>query len=298
MRRRAELEASAVAAAAWIERGQGDDGRYVYEYDRTPTGSSPATTSCATPASRCRCTNSPGRAIRRCVDTADAALAVMLDNLVPAGDGMAFVENDTSARLGASALMAAALAQRRDATGDDRYDDELRALGRFLVGQITTGGQMLNVYDLQAAAPIPGQTVAILDRRGGVGTGPAAQPVPGRGLGCARPPRARLPGDGPRRGRGPRLPTVGRPVGRLHAGRAGAVRGSTSTTSATPEALAERFGMLVRSESQKDGWPLPFIDPRARVPGSACGSRASARSPAPPIATTASPTCDRRSTHG
>ena len=54
--------------------------------------------------------------------------------------------------------MAAALAQRRDATGDDTYDDELRALGRFLVGQITTGGQMLNTYDLQAAAPVPGET--------------------------------------------------------------------------------------------------------------------------------------------
>ncbi len=33
------------------------------------------------------------------------------------------------------------------------------------------------------------------------------------------------------------------------------------------EALSQRFGMLVRYESQKDGWPLPFIDPRARGAG-------------------------------
>ena len=33
------------------------------------------------------------------------------------------------------------------------------------------------------------------------------------------------------------------------------------------EALSERFGMLVRYESQKDGWPLPFIDARARGAG-------------------------------
>ena len=62
------------------------------------------------------------------------------------------------ARLGASALMAAALAQRRDATGDDRYDGELRALGRFMEGQISTGGQMLALFDLQADAPVPGET--------------------------------------------------------------------------------------------------------------------------------------------
>jgi hypothetical protein len=31
--------------------------------------------------------------------------------------------------------------------------------------------------------------------------------------------------------------------------------------------LAQRFGMLVRAESQKDGWPTPFIDPRARGAG-------------------------------
>ena len=61
--------------------------------------------------------------------TADAALAVMLDSLVPAGDGMAFVENDRSARLGASALMAAALAQRRDATGDDTLRRRVAGVG-------------------------------------------------------------------------------------------------------------------------------------------------------------------------
>src|SRR5690606_39136747 len=31
--------------------------------------------------------------------------------------------------------------------------------------------------------------------------------------------------------------------------------------------LAARFGMLMRTESQKDGWPVPFVDPRARGAG-------------------------------
>ena len=32
-------------------------------------------------------------------------------------------------------------------------------------------------------------------------------------------------------------------------------------------ALAERFAMLVRTESQKDSWPVAFVDPRARGGG-------------------------------
>ena len=32
-------------------------------------------------------------------------------------------------------------------------------------------------------------------------------------------------------------------------------------------ALAERFAMLVRAESQKDSWPVAFVDPRARGGG-------------------------------
>ena len=60
--------------------------------------------------------------------------------------------------------MAAALAQRRDATGDDRYDDELRALGRFMIGQITTGGQMLNDVRPPDRRARPRRNVAILDR--------------------------------------------------------------------------------------------------------------------------------------
>ena len=155
---RAELEASAVAAAAWIERSQGDDGRFLYEYDRETDQIAPGYNIVRHAGVTMSLYQLARAGHPEVLDSADAALALMLDSLVPAGDGMAFVENDRSARLGASALMAAALAQRRDATGDDTYDDELRALGRFLVGQITTGGQMLNTFDLQAAAPVAGET--------------------------------------------------------------------------------------------------------------------------------------------
>ncbi len=65
---------------------------------------------------------------------ADRATAWMLDNLVEA-DGWVALAAPAGARaqLGSSALMAVALAERRLATGDDRYDDVMRGLGRFMV---------------------------------------------------------------------------------------------------------------------------------------------------------------------
>ena len=200
------------------------------------------------------------------LDSADAALALMLDSLVPAGDGMAFVENDRSARLGASALMAAALAQRRDATGDDTYDDELRALGRFLVGQITTGGQMLNTFDLQAAAPVAGETSRY-------STGEAAWAL------------AQLHNLLPDEGWDAHVRTVLDYLATARDEVEGlafppwADQWAAYTLSEMPpddldehhvtyaRTLAQRFGMLVRAESQKGGWPTPFIDTRARGAG-------------------------------
>jgi len=263
----AALEASAVAAGAWIERGQGDDGRYVYEYHRDDDRVVSAGYNIVRHAGVTMSLYQLARAGHpEVVGTADKALAMMLDNVVPAGDGIAFVDSDTSARLGASALMAAALAQRRDATGDDRYDEDLRALGRFLVGQITTGGQMLNLYDLRTAAPSPGQTSRY-------STGEAAWALaqlhnffPDEGW------------DVPARHVLDYLATSRDEVEALDFAPWPDQWAAYTLAELAPwglddhhvryaEALSERFGMLVRYESQKDGWPLPFIDPRARGAG-------------------------------
>jgi hypothetical protein len=263
---RADLEASAVAAGAWIERAQGDDGRYVYEYDRNTDRIAPGYNIVRHAGVTMSLYQLARAGHPDVIDTADVALAVMLDNLAPAGGGVAFVDNDRTARLGASALMAAALAQRRDATGDDRYDDELRALGRFLVGQITTGGQMLNVYDLRAAAPVPAQTSRY-------STGEAAWAL------------AQLHNlfgdegwDAPARRVLDYLATARDDVEGLDlapwADQWAAYTLAEVSSWGFDEhhvryarALSERFGLLVRAESQKGGWPLPFVDTRARGAG-------------------------------
>jgi hypothetical protein len=262
----AALEASAVAAGEWIDRAQGDDGRYVYEYDRDADRIAPGYNIVRHAGVTMSLYQLARAGHPDVVETADAGLALMLESLVPAGDGMAFVENDSTARLGASALMAAALAQRRDATGDDRYDDELRALGRFLVGQITTGGQMLNVYDLQAGAPTPGQTSRYSTGEAAWALAQLHNLFPDEGW------------DAPARGVLDYLATVRDEVENLDFAPWPDQWAAYTLAELAPSgldehhvryarSLSERFGVLVRAESQKGGWPLPFIDVTARGAG-------------------------------
>jgi hypothetical protein len=57
---------------------------------------------------------------------------------------------------GGTALLLAGLAIRRDATGDPRYDDEMRAMGRFLEAMTEPSGAVLAAWDSGTERPIPG----------------------------------------------------------------------------------------------------------------------------------------------
>lgn len=261
----AALEAAAVAAGGWVERGE-DDGIYVYEYDRAEDRENPGYNIVRHAGVTMSLYHLARAGHQDFIDTADTALAEMLANTVPAGDGVAYVDNDSVARLGASALMAAALAQRRDATGEDTYDGELRALGRFMIGQITTGGQMLSTFDLQAGAPVPGETSRY-------STGEAAWafallhnlfPTEGWDVSARRV----LDYISTVRDEVEDLPY--RPWADQWAAYtlAELAPGGLAEHHITyARALSERFAMLVRTESQKDSWPVAFVDPRARGGG-------------------------------
>ncbi len=259
------LDGSARAGGTWIERGQDADGRYVYEYDRASDEVLPGYNI----VRHAGVTMSLYQLARAGHDdvlpVADAATQEMIDDLVPAGDGVAYTEEGTDPRLGASALMAAALGQRRAATGDDHYDDVLRGLGRFLAGQINERGQGLEVFDLETGAPVP-------DRTSRYATGEAAWALaqlhnffPDEGW--DEPARRVLDYLATERDEVEGLDYAPWPdqwaaytLSEL------APSGLDEQHIAYARALAGRFGMLIRSESQKDGWPVP-IDPRARGAG-------------------------------
>lgn len=265
---------SAAAGGEWIAAGQLRDGRYLYEYDRAEQAPIPGynivrhagVTMSLYQLADARADEDP-TAGRATLAAADEGLDHMLDRLVPAGDGRAFVERGApTARLGASALMAAALEARRDATDDPGYDRELRALGRFLAGQITPRGQGLEELDLDTDAPIAGVTSRYA-------TGEAAWAL------------ARLhtlfPGEGwdePARRVATYLATERDEAEGLdfppwpdqwaaYLLAELAPTGLTEVQADYARALGERFGMLIRSESQKDSRPHVAVDPRARAAG-------------------------------
>ena len=258
---------AAVSAAVWIEAGQERDGRYLYEYDRNANEARPGYNIVRHAGVTMSLYQLASAGVGDSLPAADAGLDLMLDALVPAGDGRALIEPGArNPRLGASALMAAALEDRRDATGDRRYDDELRALGRFLVGLIEPDGRALASYDLDLDAPIPGETSRYATGEAGWALARLHSIFPDEGW------------DTPARAVADYLATERdaaegldfRPWPDQWAAYLLAELGPSMLDAHHIEyarALAERFGMLVRVESQKDGWPPTVVDPRARGAG-------------------------------
>lgn len=258
---------AAAGAAAWIEAGQGRDGRYLYEYDRDADEATPDYNIVRHAGVTMSLYQLAAAGMGDGVAAADAGLEVMLDDLVPVGDGLALVERGTStARLGASALMAAALEARRDATGDRRYDEELRGLGRFMVGLVGPTGRMLATYDLAAGAPLPGETSRYATGEAGWAIARLHRAFPDEGW--DRP--ALAVADYLATERDAAEDLAFQPWPDQWAAYLLAELGPSLLDEhhvAYARSLAERFGTLMRVESQKAGWPATFVDPVARGAG-------------------------------
>src|SRR5262245_20068178 len=123
-----QARAAASAAADWLVANQHSDGSFAYEiemngqeqggYDNVRHASAALALYDAAHA-----THDP-----KYLDAADRAVAWMIDRL-EARDNWQALPDGPTAPLGGSALMLAALAERRDYTGEARYDDTMRALG-------------------------------------------------------------------------------------------------------------------------------------------------------------------------
>ncbi|GAB4322652.1 MAG: hypothetical protein Kow0010_03500 [Dehalococcoidia bacterium] len=151
------LDASARAAAAWIERNQFDDGSYRYEYD----ASRDLDIDDYNEVRHAGVTMSLYQAAAvtgdlSFLDTADRGLDWMIANLYRHDDWAGLASPRTpSLKLGASALMLAGLALRREATGDASYDELMREVGRFLLVMQRQDGSFLNYWEPWRGAPNP-----------------------------------------------------------------------------------------------------------------------------------------------
>ncbi len=154
-------------AAAWLLRGLGEDGRYLYGYDRDADRVSPdynGTRHAGVTMALYQYAAAAGRP--EVVEAADRGLAFMLDHLLAGGEWQAWQSPGEEVQLGANALLVAALVMRRQATGDQGYDDLMREVGRFLVAQQQPDGSMHAYW-----SPVTQRSVAV---QGKFATGEAA----------------------------------------------------------------------------------------------------------------------------
>jgi hypothetical protein len=172
----AQARTAIAEAAGWLERGLQEDGRYTYGYDRERDLVSTdynITRHAGVMMGLYSLAGQTGD--EEALAAAEHGLPFLKRNLLRHDDWVAFAEPGQDARLGASALVAAALAQRRLATGDEGEDDLLHGLAAFLRSQQQADGSVLGSWSRTTESPIPGEwstfgtgqalwTFALMDR--------------------------------------------------------------------------------------------------------------------------------------
>jgi small neutral amino acid transporter SnatA (MarC family) len=150
-----EMQRSAKAAVDWFARNQQPDGDWLYEYDARDDSVSSEYNEVRHAGVTMGLYQAAAAGLPGALRSADRGTEWALARLEEDEDWAAFSYNGRTTT-GATALLVAGLAIRREATGDDRYDDELRRLGRFLVAQTEPSGAVLAEYDAGSGAPVPG----------------------------------------------------------------------------------------------------------------------------------------------
>jgi small neutral amino acid transporter SnatA (MarC family) len=151
-----ELRSSAQAAVDWFVRNQDADGSWLYIYDAENDSIPDEYNEVRHAGVTMGLYQAAAAGLPGALRSADRGTEWALDRLLRR-DGWAALEGDGRVTTGATALLAAGLTIRREATGDTRYDDVLGELGRFLVAQTERSGAVLASYDAARGAPVPGE---------------------------------------------------------------------------------------------------------------------------------------------
>jgi hypothetical protein len=152
----AQARTAIAEAAGWLERGVEPGGRYTYGYDREADLVSEdynITRHAGVMMGLYRLAGETGD--EDALGAAEHGLSFVHANLLRHDDWIAFAEPRQDAQLGSSALVAAALVQRRLATGDTGEDDLLHGLARFLLAQQQPDGSVLGLWSLTTERAVP-----------------------------------------------------------------------------------------------------------------------------------------------
>jgi small neutral amino acid transporter SnatA (MarC family) len=151
-----ELRDSAQATVDWFVRNQETDGSWLYLYNADDNSTPVEYNEVRHAGVTMGLYQAAAAGLPGALRSADRGTAWALDRLVRR-DGWAALEGEGRVTTGATALLVAGLTIRREATGDTRYDDVLRRLGRFVLAQAEPSGAVLASYDPVSGAPVAGE---------------------------------------------------------------------------------------------------------------------------------------------
>lgn len=153
----ADAVTAAREAAAWMARNQRPDGTFLYEFDIDAGAQIPGYNVVRHAGVMMSLYQLAGvEPESGALGTADRGLRWARQQLFEHGDWTALRDpDDGSIESGGSALLLAALAQRRLATGDASQDELMRRVGRFLLVMEQPDGSFLLAWDRERGAPNP-----------------------------------------------------------------------------------------------------------------------------------------------
>jgi small neutral amino acid transporter SnatA (MarC family) len=151
-----ELRGSAQSTVDWFVRNQRPEGTWLYLYDADADSTPPEYNEVRHAGVTMGLYQAAAAGLPGALESADRGTEWAIDRLVERDDWSA-LEYQGRIATGATALLTAGLAIRREATGDTRYDEVLRRLGRFLRAQTEPSGAVLAEYDAARGRPVPAQ---------------------------------------------------------------------------------------------------------------------------------------------
>lgn len=151
-----ELRRSAQATVDWFVRNQATDGTWLYLYDADGNSTPSEYNEVRHAGVTMGLYQAAAAGLPGALRTADRGTDWALDRLLER-DGWAALASQERVTTGATALLVAGLVNRREATGEARYDDLLGRLGRFVLAQTEPSGAVLASYDPVGGAPVPGE---------------------------------------------------------------------------------------------------------------------------------------------
>ena len=155
----ADLQAASASAVGWFERNQLPDGRFVYAVHRDDGEVERITHLVRHHGVLLSLYQAAAAGHDDALAIADRALEFSLDQLVPTDDGgQAVGVPGARAATGASALLVAALVERRSVTGDRAHDDVIEDVATFLLGQVEPTGAVRASWD-PATGPVPEHSI-------------------------------------------------------------------------------------------------------------------------------------------